>query len=188
MWEGRATLVAEACHRTEEKNVMLETAHSARIPTGRHVERARSAGAPAPAPACPAAAEAVPHGDRTRVSVRGELDWGTARRLRGKLADAVARSGSGVDLDLSGVGFCDCSGLNLLLDLRQDALRQGKTVTVHAAAPAVVRLLDLSGAAPLFAPAGREPRATGPAGDPEPGADPSYTPFPNPLDKDPGSP
>jgi anti-anti-sigma factor len=100
-------------------------------------------------PPCPATVETVPHGDRVSVTVRGELDV-EALQIQDDLHDALCRSGSGIDLDLDGVGFCDCSGLNLLLDLRQRALSQGKTVALRGSSPAVERLLDLTGAKALF--------------------------------------
>ncbi|MDQ0764860.1 ANTAR domain-containing protein [Streptomyces canus] len=100
-------------------------------------------------PPCLATIEAVVAGERTDVTCRGEFDIG-AQALQAELYAVLDRSVTGVDLDLDGVGFCDCGGLNLLLDLRREALAQGKTVTVQAYSPAVGRLLDLTGARELF--------------------------------------
>ncbi|MEU0206923.1 ANTAR domain-containing protein [Streptomyces canus] len=100
-------------------------------------------------PPCLATIEAVVAGERADVTCRGEFDVG-AQALQSELYAALDRSATGVDLDLDGVGFCDCGGLNLLLDLRREALAQGKTVTVQAYSPAVGRLLDLTGAMELF--------------------------------------
>jgi len=108
-------------------------------------------------PPCLATIECVAAGDRMDVMCRGELDLGT-RRLESELHDILARSATGVDLDLSAVGFCDCGGLNVLLGLRRQALTQGKSVTVRACSPSVERLLDLTGARELFVP----PHADGP--------------------------
>lgn len=88
-------------------------------------------------------------GSRMSVTVRGELDIG-AQQLQSELRDILGRSATGVDLDLSAVRFCDCGGLNILLDLRRQALLQGKTVAVRACSPEVQRLLDLTGAGELF--------------------------------------
>jgi anti-anti-sigma factor len=96
--------------------------------------------------------ETHPAGERTTVVVAGEIDMATARRLRRALRDALAESVRGVDLDLSRVFFCDCTGLNVLLDARQHASADGKTVTIGPAGPAVVRLLALSDTSSLFAP------------------------------------
>ncbi|MFF0079262.1 ANTAR domain-containing protein [Streptomyces canus] len=100
-------------------------------------------------PSCLATIEAVVAGERADVTCRGEFDIG-AQALQSELYAVLDRSATGVDLDLGGVGFCDCGGLNLLLDLRREALAQGKTVTVQAYSRAVGRLLDLTGARELF--------------------------------------
>ncbi|WP_432020791.1 STAS domain-containing protein [Streptomyces sp. 1222.5] len=89
-------------------------------------------------------------GPRTRATVRGELDLNAGRRLHHTLHRALTGSTDGLDLDLSGLSFCDCAGLNVLLDLRRQALRQHKTLAVTAAGPAVGRLLDLIGARELL--------------------------------------
>ncbi|MGW5369018.1 STAS domain-containing protein [Streptomyces sp. NPDC004009] len=91
-------------------------------------------------------------GDRMRVTVRGELDFDSGEGLRGDLDAVLAGSTSGVDLDLGGLDFCDCAGLNVLLDLRRCALEQGKTVVIRAGTPVVDRLLTLLGAQGLFTP------------------------------------
>ncbi|MFF7948314.1 ANTAR domain-containing protein [Streptomyces griseorubiginosus] len=127
-------------------------------------------------PPCLASIEAVTAGDRVTVVCRGELDVG-AERLQPELYDLLATSSTGVDLDLAGVGFCDCAGLNVLLDLRRQALDQGKTVTIASCGPALGRLLDLTGARELFRAEGAEgtesrPEAPAPVpAGPEPGVD-----------------
>ncbi|MFF4059701.1 ANTAR domain-containing protein [Streptomyces sp. NPDC001668] len=100
-------------------------------------------------PPCLATIKAVVAGDRTVVVCRGEFDLG-AQELQAELSAVLDRSATGVDLDLAGVRFCDCGGLNVLLGLRREALDQGKTVTVRTCSPAVERLLDLTGAGELF--------------------------------------
>ncbi|MER7309571.1 STAS domain-containing protein [Streptomyces griseoluteus] len=117
-------------------------------------------------------------GNRSRVIVRGELDLVSGEQIRGRLVDALAASSDRLELDLSGVSFCDCAGLNVLLELRHRAVSQGKTVTIQAASPVVDRLLDLIGAQELFAPERSrcaEPASFGAASwsSPKPGALPS---------------
>ncbi|MER8008199.1 MULTISPECIES: ANTAR domain-containing protein [unclassified Streptomyces] len=99
---------------------------------------------------CLATIESVADGDRVLVTVHGELDVG-GTGLRTALGDVLDRSAAGLDLDLTAVGFCDCGGLNLLLDLRRQALAQGKTIGVRACSPAVTRLFELTGTRELFA-------------------------------------
>ncbi|MFK4102146.1 ANTAR domain-containing protein [Streptomyces sp. NPDC019531] len=100
-------------------------------------------------PPCLATIKSVAAGDRVNVTCRGEFDVG-AQRLQPELHAVLGRSATGVDLELDGVRFCDCGGLNVLLSLRREALDQGKTVTVRTCSPSVGRLLDLTGARELF--------------------------------------
>ncbi|MET9831175.1 ANTAR domain-containing protein [Streptomyces sp. NPDC006385] len=90
-------------------------------------------------------------GDRVGVKVCGELDLDSSEPLRSALREALSRSVRGVDLDLEGVSFCDCSALNILLNLRHRALKQDKTVTIHSTSAVVDRLLTLTGTRTLFA-------------------------------------
>ncbi|MER6210041.1 ANTAR domain-containing protein [Streptomyces sp. NPDC001642] len=91
-----------------------------------------------------------PAGARTVVVVSGEIDLDTEQTVQRALRLALARSSEGVDLDLTGAGFCDCSGLNVLLRVRRIALTDGKTLRIRAAAPAVERLLTLTDTSSLF--------------------------------------
>ncbi|MGW4567426.1 STAS domain-containing protein [Streptomyces sp. NPDC004561] len=88
--------------------------------------------------------------DRVRVTVRGELDLVSGSQLRDQLSEALAASSRGLDLDLSGLSFCDCAGLSVLLELRRRALSGSKTVVIQDTSPAIDRLLDLLGAQDLF--------------------------------------
>ncbi|MGV9451699.1 ANTAR domain-containing protein [Streptomyces sp. NPDC003635] len=94
-----------------------------------------------------------PAGDRVTVVVRGELDLEVAPDLERALREAMGRSVHGVDLDLSGVEFWDCAALNILLGLRQRALREGKTLLVRSVGPVAERLFTLTNTFSLFAPA-----------------------------------
>ncbi|MEU9570810.1 ANTAR domain-containing protein [Streptomyces massasporeus] len=112
--------------------------------------------------------DVVPVDDRMTVTVWGELDLGS-RRLLPELYDMLTLSGTGLDLRLDAVGFCDCAGLNALLDLHTRAADEGKTVTVRSCGVAVERLLDLTGTRELFTDSGRPESAPPPAA---PAADP----------------
>jgi anti-anti-sigma factor len=85
------------------------------------------------------------------VVVAGELDIDTEQALRHGLREALAQSVHGLDLDLAGVDFCDCSGLNVLLHTRRLALAEAKTVRIRTAGIAVEQLLALTHTWPLFA-------------------------------------
>ncbi|MFF5583367.1 STAS domain-containing protein [Streptomyces hygroscopicus] len=100
----------------------------------------------------PLTTDSYPEGPRKVVVVLGEVDYETAPALATALREALRTSGEGVDADLSAVRFWDCSGLNVLLRLRREALAVGKTITVRSPSRAVRRVLTLTGTAPLFRP------------------------------------
>ncbi|MGX1135320.1 anti-anti-sigma factor [Streptomyces glaucescens] len=96
--------------------------------------------------------ETYPDDSRVLVAVSGELGLDVDAELRAALRAALAAADEAVELDLSGVAFWDCSALNVLLALREQALAEGKGVAVRAASPIVERLLTLTGTLPLFTP------------------------------------
>jgi anti-anti-sigma factor len=60
-------------------------------------------------------------GEAVLLTVNGDLDIDTAGRFREHLTALVQeRRPSRLDLDLSGVGFCDLIGLRALLELGDD--------------------------------------------------------------------
>ncbi len=89
-------------------------------------------------------------GGRTVVAAHGDIDVDTEATLRLGLREALDRSITGLDLDMSAVSFCDCSALRVLLELRQQALAQGKTLVLRTASPATERLLTMTGTRCLF--------------------------------------
>ncbi|MEU1908921.1 STAS domain-containing protein [Streptomyces hygroscopicus] len=100
----------------------------------------------------PLTTDSYPEGPRKVVVVLGEVDYETAPALATALREALRTSGEGVDADLRAVRFWDCSGLNVLLRLRREALAVGKTITVRSPSRVVRRVLTLTGTAPLFRP------------------------------------
>ncbi|MEU8849338.1 ANTAR domain-containing protein [Streptomyces sp. NPDC048564] len=129
---------------------MPELASSAQPPNRGAADRVNFDGEPAAASSWPLVTTVRADGDRVMVKVSGELDLDSGERLQGVLREALNRSARGIDLHLEGVSFCDCSTLNILLNMRHFALEQGKTVAIHAASTAVDRLLSLTGTHSLF--------------------------------------
>ncbi|GAA3364539.1 hypothetical protein GCM10017744_063730 [Streptomyces antimycoticus] len=105
-----------------------------------------------PVPSTTLITDSYREGPRKVVVVRGEVDYETAPALSAALHEALRASTEGVDADLSGVAFWDCSGLNALLRLRREALAHGKTVTVRSPSRMVRRVLTLTDTSPLFLP------------------------------------
>lgn len=152
---------------------MPEPAHSDDPLAGEGTEHVRRMRPPLPRLPLTATVDTVPDGARVSVIVRGELDLETGQRLWPELLHALNGSAGGVDLYLSEVTFCDCSGINLLLALRRAGLRHGKSVTVVSNSAAVERMFDLTATRRLFERA--EPSSpsstSGPSSPPEPSGD-----------------
>nr|WP_052709238.1 STAS domain-containing protein [Streptomyces sp. NRRL S-495] len=91
-------------------------------------------------------------GGRCLVVVGGEIDLDVAPRFSRALAAALRASATGLDVVMQNVPFCDCCGLNALLELRLQAEDAGKDLVLTAASPQVLRLLELTGTAELFGP------------------------------------
>ncbi|MGW2827439.1 anti-sigma factor antagonist [Streptomyces sp. NPDC001443] len=85
------------------------------------------------------------HDRHTLVTASGEIDFDSSPALGQVLQDALNQSADGVVVDLAGIAFCDCSGLNVLLRVRRHAREAAKTLTVRVSSPAVQRLLELTG-------------------------------------------
>ncbi|MFE7187565.1 STAS domain-containing protein [Streptomyces erythrochromogenes] len=84
----------------------------------------------------------------------GEIDIDTAPALSRALTHAltyVATSRADrIVADCSRVTFCDSSGLNALIAARLQAVEAGATIHLANPAPQLQRLLQMTGAAPLF--------------------------------------
>lgn len=82
--------------------------------------------------------------DHTLVVVSGELDIATAPQLCQAVREALSERPSTLHLDLSGVSFIDCAGLQaLIIGQRGARLRRGELLLRRASAQ-VDRLLDLT--------------------------------------------
>ncbi|GCD40967.1 ANTAR domain-containing protein [Streptomyces paromomycinus] len=154
---------------------MPEAAHWARLPDDPAAGNGNGGPPAAYAPSL-ARTGTSRNGDRTAVSVHGELDLNACGTIESGLHEAVNRSSRGVDLHLGSVTFCDCSGLNMLLRLRQRAGAQGKSVVIVSSSRAVERLLELTEARELFVPPEPDPD---PAPDPNPAPGPAFVPAPH---------
>lgn len=89
-------------------------------------------------------------GGRVRAAVYGEVDFDSAPTLRHVLEDSLRHAPGGLDLDLSGVGFIDCSGLRVLIHLRRTARERNTPLRLLSPSYAVARLLALTGTGKLL--------------------------------------
>ncbi|MET9949963.1 STAS domain-containing protein [Streptomyces sp. NPDC006339] len=109
------------------------------------------------APEAKAAVTLRTHHTETGVAVCtivGDLDFDTRESVQGELAALVEEGTSprppALVVDLSQVGFCDSSGLNMLLRTRAAAEAVGTELRLAGVAPAVMRVLELTGADTVF--------------------------------------
>ncbi|MBB6348158.1 STAS domain-containing protein [Nonomuraea muscovyensis] len=82
----------------------------------------------------------------TRVRLQGEIDIATAEAFASALDNAVEHPAvSSLELDLGDVSFIDCSGLRVLVAVRQAMEDKGGTVSLIRRSSAVDRLLSAAG-------------------------------------------
>jgi anti-anti-sigma factor len=90
------------------------------------------------------------------VGVSGEIDIASAPKLREELLSALRRHGTRLALDLDGVTFMDCAGIDVLLAARRHARLEGGWVRVARASRHVRNILMLTGLHREFALADSE--------------------------------
>ncbi|WP_051709649.1 STAS domain-containing protein [Streptomyces sp. NRRL S-350] len=82
--------------------------------------------------------------------LEGEADQEQRQKLENALTEAVKAGQPRLVVDLAGLSFCDSSGLNALLQARQDAGAAGIRLVLAAPAPLVRRLLEITGTDQVF--------------------------------------
>jgi anti-sigma B factor antagonist len=89
-------------------------------------------------------------GPRVVVTANGELDLYTAPRLQTELAALLRENVDRIVVDLSGVEFCDSTGMNVLLAAMKRAKEKGGVLELAAPRPAVRRILQVTGLDTVF--------------------------------------
>ena len=91
------------------------------------------------------------HDDHTIVTISGEIDLYTAPRLHSELAGLLADGmPPRVVIDMSGVEFCDSTGMNVLLSCLRRARERGGELEIAAPRPAVRKILQVTGLDSVF--------------------------------------
>jgi len=92
------------------------------------------------------------HDDHVSVTVTGEIDLYTAPRLHSELAAVIGSAApeSRVTVDMSGVDFCDSTGMNVLLTSLRQATDRGVGFELAAPRPAVKKILQVTGLDSVF--------------------------------------
>ena len=76
------------------------------------------------------------------ITVTGELDYHTGPKLRACLDDAPCQEG--LVLDLSGITYCDSTGVSVLVHAYRRTEAAGTMLALAGATPGVFRLLSLT--------------------------------------------
>src|SRR5271166_1069161 len=76
------------------------------------------------------------------ITVSGELDYHTGPQLRVCLDEAPCKSG--LVLDLSGITYCDSTGVSVLVHAYRRTEAAGTMLALAGATPGVFRLLSLT--------------------------------------------
>ncbi|WP_327315825.1 STAS domain-containing protein [Streptomyces sp. NBC_01235] len=106
--------------------------------------------------------------NRALITLSGEIDLDSAPLLCASLERCLRDGVPTVDVDLTFVRFCDCSGLNAFLRAAQQATVAGGALRLHHPPPMLARMLDLTGCGflllgppfgPLPSPPGDAPAA-----------------------------
>ncbi|MFA1540344.1 STAS domain-containing protein [Actinomadura monticuli] len=89
-------------------------------------------------------------GGHAVVTATGELDLYTAPRLQAALAGLLREQATRIVVDMSGVEFCDSTGMNVLLSAMKRLKEQGGSLELAAPRPAVRRILQVTGLDTVF--------------------------------------
>jgi anti-sigma B factor antagonist len=91
------------------------------------------------------------HDDHTVVIIFGEIDLYTAPRLHSELAAVIADGmPARVVIDMSGVEFCDSTGMNVLLSCLRRVHERGGELEIASPRPAVRKILQVTGLDSVF--------------------------------------
>jgi anti-anti-sigma factor len=92
-------------------------------------------------------------GDRTVVTLAGELDLHGTERLADEVRQALATASTVVEIDAEKLTFADSAGLRAVLMARADALQTGAEFRIVSVSPSVGRVIEIAGLADELLPA-----------------------------------
>ncbi|WP_329530703.1 STAS domain-containing protein [Streptomyces sp. NBC_01450] len=100
---------------------------------------------------------------RALITLAGEIDLETVPLVRASLERCLRDGIRTIDVDLTPVTFCDCSGLNAFLHASQRITAAGGTLRLHHPSRTLVLVLDIAGCEFLLlgVPFGRLPPPPG---------------------------
>jgi anti-sigma B factor antagonist len=91
------------------------------------------------------------HAGHAVMAIAGEIDLYTAPRLQSEFTRLLEETGPDrVVIDMSGVEFCDSTGMNVLLSALKRLKERGGVLEVAAPRPAVRKILQVTGLDSVF--------------------------------------
>jgi anti-sigma B factor antagonist len=90
------------------------------------------------------------HAGHAILSVVGEIDLYTAPRLQAEFTRLLETGPERVVIDMSGVEFCDSTGMNVLLSALKRMRERGGVLEVASPRPAVRKILQVTGLDSVF--------------------------------------
>jgi anti-sigma B factor antagonist len=79
------------------------------------------------------------------ISVTGELDVATAEQAYAYISDVIDAWPTPVSVDLSGLTFCDASGLGALARTARHARQAGRQLKLTKARPSLLKIMRITG-------------------------------------------
>jgi anti-anti-sigma factor len=79
------------------------------------------------------------------VSVTGELDIATAEQAYSYISEVIDGRTAPVTVDLSGLTFCDASGLGALARIARHARQKGRQLMLTSARPSLLKIMRITG-------------------------------------------
>ena len=79
------------------------------------------------------------------VSVTGELDIATAEQAYSYISEVIDGRPAPVTVDLSGLTFCDASGLGVLARAARYARQKGRQLMLTSARPSLLKIMRITG-------------------------------------------
>ncbi|WP_405724964.1 STAS domain-containing protein [Streptomyces sp. NBC_00028] len=83
--------------------------------------------------------------DCLHIQVKGEMIYEHQALVRARFDELLQHSEACIVVDLARVGFCDSSGLNVLLDLRRQAEQNGRQLALACVPASLRRILEVTG-------------------------------------------
>jgi len=88
--------------------------------------------------------------NRALVTLTGEIDLNSAPLVHASLEQCLRDGIHSIDVDVTAVSFCDCSGINAFLYALLRTTAAGGSLQLHHPSAALERLVTLTGSGSLF--------------------------------------